>query len=271
LAPVNPRKLLWRIVSALVLAPPALAAVWFGWPWLPLLVLLAVGGMGWEWARLCGRGEFARVGPPILLTGVLSVLILSFEGSGIAACAVALLGALVALTVAAVTRSAEPLWVGLGTLWFTLGALAFLWLARGPAGRETALWLLAVVWATDIGAYVVGRAVGGPRLAPRISPHKTWAGLVGGVTSAAVVALVATSLTGARSGFLVGLSIVLAVVAQLGDLAESHAKRHFGVKDASGLIPGHGGLLDRLDGLLAAAIAAALVTLATGQSPLAWR
>jgi phosphatidate cytidylyltransferase len=271
LAPANPRKLLLRIVSALVLAPPALAAVWYGAPWLPLLVLLAVAGMGWEWGRLCGRGEFAGVGWLILLTGVASVVVLISGVGGSAACAVAVAGALVVLAAAAVTRTAEPLWAGVGTAWLTLGAVAFLWLGVGAAGRETALWLLVVVWATDIGAYVVGRTLGGPRLAPRISPNKTWAGLAGGVASAAVGAVAAASLTGARTAPLVGISMMLAVVAQLGDLAESFAKRHFGVKDSSGLIPGHGGLLDRVDGLLAAAVAAALVTLATGESPLAWR
>jgi phosphatidate cytidylyltransferase len=118
---------------------------------------------------------------------------------------------------------------------------------------------------------VVGRTLGGPRLAPRISPGKTWAGLIGGTACAAAVALVAARLTGASGALLVAASAALAVVAQIGDLAESMAKRHFGVKDSSGLIPGHGGLLDRLDGLIAAAMAAAVLTVAVGETPLAWR
>jgi phosphatidate cytidylyltransferase len=271
LGPVNPRKLLKRIVSALVLAPPSLAAVWFGPPWLDLLVLLAAAGMGWEWGRLCGRGRFATVGSLVLLTSAASVFVLVFEvHPAVLSVLVAVAGALAVLAAAALTREAEPLWAGMGTLWLTLGGVAFLRLAIGPRGRDTALWLLAVVWATDIGAYVVGRALGGPRLAPRISPHKTWAGLLGGTASAAAVGLVAARLTGASSMLLLATSIALAVVAQLGDLAESLAKRHFGVKDSSGLIPGHGGLLDRLDGLIAAAIAAAALALATGQTPLSW-
>jgi phosphatidate cytidylyltransferase len=192
-------------------------------------------------------------------------------GGGAGALAVALAGSLGVLFYAAWTGKVEPLWAGGGTLWLTLGALGFLWLGLGPAGRDTTLWLLAVVWATDIGAYAAGRSLGGPRLAPRISPNKTWAGLIGGVSCAALVTLAAAALTGSPWPLLVATSVGLAVVAQLGDLAESYAKRHFGVKDSSGLIPGHGGLLDRLDGLLAAAIAAALVTVATGESPLAWR
>jgi phosphatidate cytidylyltransferase len=271
LAPANSRKLLWRIVSALVLAPPVLAAVWFGLPWVALLALLAVAGMAWEWGRLCGRGRFATVGSLVLVTGVSSVFVIFFGVQPAwLSVAVAVAGAGAVAVAAAQTREAEPLWAGLGTAWLTLGAASFLWLAARPGGRDTALWLLGVVWATDIGAYVVGRAVGGPRLAPRISPHKTWAGLIGGVASAAVVALVAARLRGASAPLLVGASIALAVVAQLGDLAESLAKRHFGVKDSSGLIPGHGGLLDRLDGLIAAAMAAAALTLAAGEAPLAW-
>jgi phosphatidate cytidylyltransferase len=271
LGPGNPRKLLLRIVSAVVLAPPVLAAVWFGPPWLDLLVLLAVAGMGWEWGRLASRGRFAIVGALVLLTGVLSVAVLVLDARPAGApVLVAVAGALVVLATAAATRQAEPGWASIGTLWLTLGGVGFLWLARGSKGPDTALWLLAVVWATDIGAYVAGRAVGGPRLAPRISPHKTWAGLIGGTTSAAAAGLVAARLADAPSLLLLGTSMVLAVIAQLGDLAESLAKRHFGVKDSSGLIPGHGGLLDRLDGLIAAAIAASALVLAAGKTPLAW-
>jgi phosphatidate cytidylyltransferase len=272
LAPANSRTLLWRIVSALVLAPPVLAAVWFGPPWVALVDLLAAAGMGWEWGRLCGRGKFATVGAVVLLTGISSVLILFFDiHLATVSVLVAVAGASAAAVAAGVTREAEPAWAGVGTLWLTLGAVSFLWLALGPGGRDTALWLLAVVWATDIGAYVVGRGLGGPRLAPRISPGKTWAGLIGGTACAAAVALVAARLTGASGALLVAASAVLAVVAQIGDLAESMAKRHFGVKDSSGLIPGHGGLLDRLDGLIAAAMAAAVLTVAVGETPLAWR
>jgi phosphatidate cytidylyltransferase len=279
LAPVNPRTLLWRIVSALVLAPPALAAVWFGPPWVALLVLLGAGGMAWEWGRLCSRGKFRTVGWLTLVTGVSSILVLFLDvHPATLSVLLAVVGASAVAVAAATTREAEPLWAGLGTLWLTLGAAGFLWLALGPPGlaqeqqgRNTALWLLAVVWATDIGAYVVGRALGGPRLAPRISPRKTWAGLIGGTASAAVAAVVvARLLTGTASGLLIATSVGLAVVAQLGDLAESLAKRHFGVKDSSGLIPGHGGLLDRLDGLIAAAIAAAAITIVAGEGPLAW-
>ena len=245
------------------MAPVALAAVWLGGPWLSALVLLAVAGMGWEWARLTSGGGFGATGAVTMATGVISVgaLLLGVD-LGIAF-ALALAGSATVLAVAALTRAAEPLWAAAGTLWIALGAAAFLYLALA-GGRGMVLWLLAVVWATDIGAYAAGRGIGGPRLAPRLSPNKTWAGLAGGVASAALVGLVTAWLGGSPAGVLALASAGLAVVAQLGDLAESLAKRHFGVKDSSKLIPGHGGLLDRLDGLLAASVATGLVALLLG-------
>jgi phosphatidate cytidylyltransferase len=169
------------------------------------------------------------------------------------------------------TGAAEPLWAASGTVWIALGTIAFLWLAADPAaGRATAFWLLALVWVNDTAAYAAGRLIGGPRLAPRISPNKTWAGFWGGVLAAAATGWIAAVLAGGSPLALAGVSLVLAVAAQLGDLAESLAKRHFGVKDSSQLIPGHGGLLDRVDGLLAAAGTAALITLGAGAPLLAW-
>jgi phosphatidate cytidylyltransferase len=134
-------------------------------------------------------------------------------------------------------------------------------------------FLLAVVWATDIGAYAIGRSIGGPRLAPHWSPGKTWAGLIGGAVAAGFTGLVAGWVFAAGPMLsLVLVSTVLAIVEQFGDLAESVAKRRFGVKDTSGLIPGHGGLLDRVDGLLAVIPVAALLTALDGHGLLvSWR
>jgi phosphatidate cytidylyltransferase len=127
------------------------------------------------------------------------------------------------------------------------------------------VWLLLVVWTTDIGAYFAGRSIGGPKLAPRISPGKTWAGLVGGMAAAGLVGGLLTALAGAGFWLAAGLGALLAAVAQAGDLFESRLKRHAGVKDSGHLIPGHGGLLDRIDGLVFAAPTFALVVALMGQ------
>ena len=134
-----------------------------------------------------------------------------------------------------------------------LGAMAGLWFIRDHLGMTAALWVFGMVWATDIGAYFAGRAFGGARLAPRISPSKTWSGLFGGMVAALVVGS-----TVADRGGIVGvplwIGLVMGLVAQLGDLGESWMKRRAGVKDSGKLIPGHGGLFDRVDGLLPVAL-----------------
>lgn len=134
-----------------------------------------------------------------------------------------------------------------------LGAMAGLWFVREHLGMTAALWLFGMVWATDIGAYFAGRAFGGARLAPRISPSKTWSGLIGGM----VAALVASATIGDRAGITgvpLTIGLVMGLLAQLGDLGESWMKRRAGVKDSGKLIPGHGGLFDRVDGLLPVAL-----------------
>jgi len=261
-----------RVLSAITLAPLPIAAIWFGSPWLPLLTALAGAVMAWEWGRLCRRGRFGATG--IVLVGVVLATIatatLTTLGSAVG---FALLGAAIVFWSARRRPDLHPEWTAFGALWVTLPCICLLWLARGgPNGRATLLWLLAVVWATDVGAYVIGRTLGGPRLAPRWSPRKTWAGLAGGAACAALVGWTTVLWLGISPALpLVLLSAGLAIVEQFGDLAESLAKRRFGVKDSSGLIPGHGGLLDRLDGLLAVIPVVALLTLIAGRSVIAWQ
>ena len=134
-----------------------------------------------------------------------------------------------------------------------LGAMAGLWLLRDYLGMTAALWVFGMVWATDIGAYFAGRAFGGARLAPKISPSKTWSGLIGGM----VAALIASATIGDRAGIVgvpLWIGLFMGLLAQLGDLGESWMKRRAGVKDSGKLIPGHGGLFDRVDGLLPVAL-----------------
>lgn len=254
-----------RILSALVLAPLALLAVWKGDWAFALLAAVAGGLMAWEWTRLC----LGRFGPGGWVLGAMALVVAASGMSaplwGLAAIAVAALAAPLAQRL----PGRSLLWMASGAIYIGLPALALVWL-RG-LGRETMFWLLFLVWATDIGAYAAGRAIGGPKLLPKVSPKKTWAGLVGGVVSAAAVGAVVGLVTGTSPARLAVLSAALAVVAQMGDLAESSVKRHFGVKDSSGIIPGHGGVFDRLDGLLAAAPVVAALCLAFGGGLPQWR
>lgn len=221
-----------RVLSGLVLVPIALGLAYAGGTAFNLLVLLAAALMADEWRRLCSVDASA---------------------SGAA--------------------HRRWLWLAAGAVYIAVPCIAIIWLRSDAAvGRQAILWLFAVVWATDIGAYFAGRGIGGPKLAPRISPAKTWAGLLGGMVCAALVgAATALLLDLSRAVPLIVISGLLAVVAQAGDLLESMVKRRFGVKDSGHLIPGHGGVLDRLDGLLTAAPAVAALTLVTGEGVLAWR
>ena len=246
-----------RLISAAVLAPVALAAVWFGPPFLPALIAAAAAGMAWEWARLSLRGRIGSGGgAAMLLTAVAAVAVMAL-GWGWLAVALALLGSVaVGWRVRGVAPLGAALWAAAGIGWITLPCVALLWLAAEPSGgRLLILWLLAIVWATDTGAYAAGRGFGGPRLAPRLSPNKTWAGLAGGLLAAGVISALAAPCTGAAVAALVPAGLVLSLASQAGDLVESLAKRRLVVKEAGAPSPGHGGLLDRLDGMLTATAA----------------
>jgi phosphatidate cytidylyltransferase len=265
------RALRRRFVSALALAPVPVAAIWFGPPWLPLVTAGAAAIMAWEWGRLSRHGRFGRVGA-VLVGAVLAAVAAAATGWPRVAISIAVSGAGAVFWAARQQRDGAPLWTACGVPWIALPCTALLWLARAyPTGRATLLWLLAVVWSTDIGAYAVGRTCGGPPLAPRWSPRKTWSGLAGGTASAALAGWATAAWLGISPRLpLVAVSSALAIVEQFGDLAESRAKRRFGVKDSSGLIPGHGGFLDRLDGMLAVLPVVALLTLIGGHNVLEW-
>jgi phosphatidate cytidylyltransferase len=162
-----------------------------------------------------------------------------------------------AFFVAAVTRRGR---LGWGVAYVGLPILALLFLRKQDDGLLLTFWAMALVWACDSGAFFAGRAIGGAKLAPSISPNKTWAGFVGGIVSAGAFAAALVALFGLPVPLALATP-VLAVLAQAGDLYESHLKRVAGVKDSGNLLPGHGGLLDRLDGLVAVAPAAALLIL----------
>ena len=189
------------------------------------------------------------------------------------------------LIVAALMAGLTVEWLGLcrqsrwpalrpaGFAYVVLAGVAIVWLRHDPdAGRADVLFLLFIVWADDIGAYLAGRLIGGPRLAPHISPGKTWSGSVGGLFAAVAAGLfVAHFLAGAVTWRTAAIAAFLAIVAQAGDLVESFVKRRLEVKDSGHLIPGHGGLFDRLDGVLAAAPVAALLALTLGRGVVLWQ
>ena len=259
-----------RIASALVMVPVALAIVWYGGPWIAGLAALAAAVMAWEWSRLVGRAS--SLTDSLLLAGIAAIPVLL--GAYIAiwfGLLVGLAGILLQHRLAG-SRNAAPIWTAAGLAWIIGPCIGFVWLRSEPAGTATMFWLLAVVWAIDTAAYIAGKTIGGPKLAPRISPKKTWAGLIGGLLAAILVGLAAALIVGSDKIWQIALlSDALAIVEQIGDMAESFAKRRFGAKDSGSLIPGHGGLLDRLDGMLAVVVAVVILSLVTGGSVLTWR
>lgn len=265
IAAVNRRsELAVRAISAVCLAPFVLWGMWLGGgPLLALLTLAAGLAMG-EWAAM-NLADGAMRRPYIVSTaGVAAALVVLCAASPWWALGALALGA----TLAAVAAPDRRLLAALGAPYVVIGCAALWTLAAGPGGRTALFYVVLAVWATDIGAYAAGRSIGGPKLAPRLSPKKTWAGLIGGMAAAALTGVgVALAAEGLAEGPILAaglLAALLAVVAQAGDLFESWSKRRAGVKDSGRIIPGHGGLLDRIDGLLAAAPALALVQAASG-------
>ena len=260
------RELRLRAISVLVLAPFVLVAVYLGGAVFQALVAGTAALMAWEWERLCNGGRFTVSGM-LMVTGAVAVILAIALGRADVA---ALLGAAATIAVYAVTAAArrpDPRWVALGMVVIATTAGAIVWLRLSPlVGAAGLLWFIGVVWATDLGGYVVGRTVGGPRLAPVVSPRKTWAGLAGGMAFAAAWGFAASQFWHFATPWkLAFLALVLAVIEQIGDLSVSVVKRRYGAKDSSNLIPGHGGVLDRTDGFLVAApVLVVLIVAATG-------
>ena len=245
-----------RAVVGLLLIALASAALYFGGFFFWLLLVVAGVLMQGEWADLTGAAPEHRR---------LSMFAVSVPLALLCPLAAGLSWTAFTLAVAAfffvvlVTRSAR---LSLGIFYVFVPVMALIFLRQQqPGGFLLAFWTLSLVWATDIGAYFAGRSIGGPKLAPRVSPSKTWAGLGGGVLAALILGFVLHRFSGLPIQ-LAAASGLLAVAAQLGDLLESAMKRRAGVKDSGSLLPGHGGVMDRLDGVVAAApLAAALYLL----------
>lgn len=248
------RNLLVRAIAALVLAPVAIAIAYAGGFLWTLLVTLAAIGLYVEWLMVIG------IGPRLSVT-VAGVVALAAAGLclGAGRLDVSLAVLAIGLIAIAVISPEQRQWTTAGFCYAAVAEVASILLRRDPdEGFVALMFVLLIVWATDIGGYFAGRGIGGPKLWPRVSPKKTWAGAVGGFVGSLVVAAGFAAFGLGSVAPLLVLGAVLSVVSQFGDLFESAVKRRFGVKDSSHLIPGHGGLMDRLDGFVAAVAVAAI-------------
>jgi phosphatidate cytidylyltransferase len=244
-----------RVASGIVMIAAALGTAWAGGQWFVAFWLAAGVAMHWEWQRLVGgERQTARfvVGAGAMAAAAASTFNTAPE--------IGVLAALVAAAICgALAGPAARWWAAAGVVYAAALVISVIFLRESVIGGFVAiLWLFATVWGTDIMAYFGGRTIGGPKLWPRVSPSKTWSGFLTGVTCGALAGL-AVAPTGSSILYVLILTAVAAALSQGGDLLESSIKRHFGVKDSSHLIPGHGGVMDRLDGFIAAAVFAALV------------
>ena len=266
-----------RALTAAALVPMVATVLYLGgWP-LVVFLLAVAGVMGWEWGGLAATDGASRAVRAMgaAVTAALTALAIA-SGLRLLAPTFAIGGGAVILAAAAIfaLRQGMPrprlFFFGLPVL--VIGCVAVAWL-RGDdvAGLWLVAWTVVVVILMDTGGYVFGRLIGGPRLMPRVSPNKTWAGLLGGVGAAALFGgVLGGAVEGVSGGVLAAWSGLIALFSQAGDLAESAVKRYAGVKDSGALLPGHGGLLDRVDGHLAALALVLGVALISGRSPLAW-
>jgi len=261
-----------RVASALVMAPAAIGLAYLGGVAFGLFIAALAVLMAQEWQEFSREGESGAPLARAAFVAAATIPVLFAVAGRIEIALASILPALATAALAARIGRARSSWWALGVVYIALPCIAIVWLRAAPGhGRETIFWLFTVVWATDIGAYAAGRLIGGPRLAPRISPNKTWAGLAGGVIAAAAAGTVLALLFGMPvSPPLALFAGLLGLVSQAGDLWESMIKRRFGKKDSGSLIPGHGGVLDRLDGMMAAAPALALVVLALDGGGVRW-
>ncbi len=258
-APVGSSDLMPRLIAGVVMAIVAVALAWAGLAPFGLLIVVAALLMCWEWGRVVRGTEYGAAFYVHAASIAIAVALSAFGHPALG------LGAVVAGFVLLLVMPfvENRLMSAVGALYVGLPAVAILWL-RGdePLGFLAIVFIFAVVWGSDIGAFAAGRGLGGPKLWPRVSPKKTWSGFIGGLTAGLIGgAVVALAVPGASPAALGATGLALAMVAQLGDLAESALKRRFGVKDSSSIIPGHGGVMDRADSTVAVSVVIAIVAL----------
>ena len=254
------RNLLMRLIAGAVLAPVAIAIAYAGgWLWTTLVTVVAIG-LYVEWLTIVGAARQRRV----VASGAIGLAIAGLcLAAGWIDAALLVLG-LGSAGVALLWQERRR-WTVAGFIYAAAAQVASVLVRLDQAEGFVALMLiLLVVWVSDIGGYFAGRSIGGPKLWPRISPRKTWAGAVGGFVASLVISGGFAALDLGKSGPILLLGAILSIASQLGDLFESAVKRRFGVKDSSHFIPGHGGLMDRLDGFVAAVVLAAFLGLLRG-------
>ena len=253
-----PSDLKTRVIVGVLLIALALGLLWLGGWWFTALAAAGVLLIFAEWAVMHGISRRWR----LIGLAVLAAACVAVQAGLVAQAIAGLLIAAVGLgLLVRITKAGPARWMAGGLLYAGLPAIALIWLRAQPQGIGLVLWVLTLVWATDIFAYFTGRLIGGPKLAPKISPKKTWAGLIGGVVGAMIVGGGIADWANFPAPLFATLSGGLAVLAQAGDFFESWLKRRVGVKDSGTLLPGHGGIMDRVDGLIpvAVVVAAALI------------
>ncbi|MBC6439430.1 MAG: phosphatidate cytidylyltransferase [Rhodospirillales bacterium] len=245
-----------RVLSGVVLATVSVALATLGGWWFAGCVLLLALAVTHEWFDLTGSaGKWASMASVFA-----AWLAMAYQGGLILALYVTVMGAAgTAMFTLMLRRGEGGLWGAAGTVYATVPLVALIWISQAEAGWQVILWLFFVVWATDSGAFAVGKLLKGPKLAPSISPGKTWSGAFGGLFGALVVGVVFDTFIQADAAQAAALAVAVSIAGQVGDLVQSGVKRRFGVKNTGSIIPGHGGVMDRLDSLVVASPVLAIV------------
>jgi len=269
MAPSKRKNLQLRIISAIVILLPSFFAIQQGSPYFNILLGLFGLAMTWEWVRLCSNDTFG-LGGYVFAGGLVCLCFfpLMIPDWGNEEAYFLLFATMLGVFFTSLWHPHKIL-LSFGVLYLGLGLLGFLSLQA--ESWLMIVWLCGCVVVTDTGAYIAGTTIGGAKIAPKISPNKTWAGLLGGMAAAACISFVIAFIVDWHAPFILAiLAAVIALVAQAGDFFESHIKRKFGKKDSSHLIPGHGGVLDRMDGMLSASLFFTLLLLVTDRAILSW-